>query len=73
MGLALKQRCTGMNRQRLDAAPLAKPTESQREMLSWPCIPWGQVHPFKNGEVWINVAEILVLGTKLDNQIPLDW
>ena len=73
MGLALKQRCTGRNKQRLDADPLAKPAESHRAMLSWPCITWGQVHPLKNGQVRIDVAEILVWGTKMDNQIHLGW
>lgn len=73
MRLALKQRCIGRNKQRLDADPLAKPTESHRAMLSWPCIPWGQVNPFKYGQVRINVAENLVLGTKVDNKIHLGW
>lgn len=71
MRLALKQRYLGRNKQRLDADPLAKPTESHRAMLSWPCIPWGQVNPFKNGQVQINVAENLVLDTKADNEIHL--
>lgn len=67
MGLVLKQRCTGRNKQTLDADPLAKPAESRRAMLSCPCIPWGHAHPRKNGQTWIHVAEILVLDTKVDN------
>lgn len=64
MGLELKQRCTERNKQMLDADPLARPTESHRSMLSCPCIPWGSDARQKNGQVWINAAEILVLAPK---------
>lgn len=67
-GLGLKQKCTRRNKQ----THLQNP-ESHRVMLSWPCTPWGQVCPLKNEQVWINVAEILVLGTEVDNQIHLSW
>lgn len=72
-GLGLKQRCTGRNKQRLGAEPLAKPPEPHRAMLSWPRIPWGEVHRLKSGQVWFNVAEIVALGIKVDNQIHLGW
>lgn len=52
MGLDLKQRCTGRTKQRLGTAPLAKPAESHRVMLSWPCIPWDQVHPPQKWTSW---------------------
>jgi len=72
-GLGLTQRRTGRKKQRMDADPLAKPAESHRARLSWPCTPRGQGHPLKNGQFWINAAEILVWGTKGDSQLRAGW